>query len=154
MWRFLLKKTFKTEFKNSSGSIGFLFWKVSNYHQKKQREALKHLDLTPTQFSVLACYYYIAEKLKKNPSQADICEHSGIDKMLVSDITKVLLTKKLILKTQNKTDKRAFEIQLTETGKVICNEAVQLIEKIDHEVFSKTKNKLIFLKMLSLILED
>jgi DNA-binding MarR family transcriptional regulator len=138
---------FQTKFKTSEMSPGFLLWKLSNLHQKIQRKALLDLDLTPSQFSVLACFLFLSEK-QPMVTQAEVCRHSGIDKMLISDITKVLIKKRLIKKVANKDDGRSYVIQVTDEGVFRCNQAVRIIEQVDMKFFSGAKDMNEFLEVL------
>jgi DNA-binding MarR family transcriptional regulator len=146
-------KKLETKFDKAEGSVGFLFWKTANLHQRLQRAALKDLDLTPTQFSILACYFFLQKEEDELPSQADVCKHSGLDKMHVSDTTNALLKKKLLTKKMDKNDRRAYLIELTDHGKTICNKAVKIIEILDDEFFSASNNKKNFHSMLEKINE-
>lgn len=143
---------FKTQHQEAKTSTGFIFWKVSNLHQRLQRDRLKDLDITPTQFSLLASYFYISEKLSSPISQSTVSEHSGLDKMVVSDVTKALLAKRLITKKKSKEDRRAYLIDLTEKGKKICNLAVVRIEELDAEFFSRSGDENHFNKLLQKLL--
>jgi len=145
-----LNKKLNTKFKTAEASPGFLFWKTANLHQKLQRHILKALDISPTQYSILACYFFLKSE-KDLPTQSSICEMAGLDKMLVSDSTKILLKKKLIKKIANKNDKRSFQIELTDYGKTVCNQAVKLIEHLDDNFFSLTGNTVDFHQMLQRI---
>lgn len=145
-----MNKKLDTKFKSADASPGFLFWKTANLHQRLQRQALKDLDISPTQYSILACYFFLKTD-EKLPTQSDICEMAGLDKMLVSDTTKALLTKKLIRKKANAEDKRSFQIELTDEGKKICNKAVKLIEDLDDKFFALTGNMVNFNQMLKKI---
>lgn len=142
-----LNKKLNTKFDSAESSPGFLFWKVANLHQRLQRQVLKDLDISPTQYSLLACYFFLKNPTKL-PTQSDICEMAGLDKMLVSDTTKALLRKKLVCKKSNKDDQRSFFIELTDEGKSICNKAVKLIEALDDEFFALTGNTNTFHRML------
>lgn len=142
-----LNKKLNTKFDAAESSPGFLFWKVANLHQRIQRQVLKDLDISPTQYSLLACYFFLKTPTKL-PTQSDICEMAGLDKMLVSDTTKALLRKKLVSKKTNKDDQRSFFIELTDEGKSICNKSVKLIEVLDDEFFALTGNTKNFHKML------
>lgn len=146
-----MAQKFETQFKKANQSPGFQFWKVANLHQRKQRQALKDLDITPSQFSVLACYFYLQNHQDELPTQALVCEHSKLDKMHVSDITKALLQKKLLSKKSNKEDSRSYRLELTANGATICNKAVRLIEKLDHQFFGHAGDIVSFQKMLTLI---
>lgn len=138
---------FQTKFQSAEMSPGFLVWKVSNLHQRLQRKALLHLDLTPSQFSILACFFFLSDK-QPVVTQADVCRHAGIDKMLISDITKVLLKKRLMKKVTNKYDGRSFAIHITEEGASKCNQALKIIEEVDFKFFRITENSKHFLTSL------
>ena len=128
-------------------SPGFLLWKVSNLHQRLQRKALEFLDLTPSQFSVLTCYFFLSRK--SDPvSQTDVCHHAGIDKMLVSDLTKTLLKKKYLKSSKNKDDRRSFNIEVTDEGACVCNKALKIIEALDSEFFGRSKRQMEFLEIM------
>ncbi len=140
----------ETKFKSADASTGFLFWKVANLHQRLQRQVLRDLEISPTQFSILACYFFMKSG-QTLPTQSDICEMAGLDKMLVSDVTKALLSKNLIRKSENIHDKRSFQIELTHEGVKVCNQAVKLIENLDDKFFNQSGSKLNFHKMLKKI---
>ena len=139
---------FQTKFQSAEMSPGFLLWKVSNLHQRLQRKALLDLDLTPSQFSILACFFFLSDK-QPIVTQADVCRHSGIDKMLISDITKVLLKKRLMKKVVNGNDGRSYAIQITEEGASRCNLALKIIEELDVKFFQRSENSNDFLKTLA-----
>jgi MarR family transcriptional regulator, organic hydroperoxide resistance regulator len=130
--------SFDTSYDTPEASPGFLLWKVANLHQRLQRRALSGLDLTPTQFSVLACF---AELSKGGaPSQADVCVLGALDKMIVSDATRALVTKGFLSKTPSTTDRRAATVKLTRTGRTACNRAVTIVEALDASLFDPTRD--------------
>ena len=137
-------KNFKSQFKGATDSPGFLLWKVSNLHQRLQRKALSGIDLTPTQFSVLASYFFLYQKLGA-VQQAVICNHTGIDKMQVSDVTKALVKAKFIQRKSNPNDKRSSLIAVTTSGQKKCNDALEIIESLDEKFFSVCENFELFL---------
>ena len=108
-----------------------------------KQQALKDLDITPSQFSVLACYFYLQNHQDELPTQALVCEHSKLDKMHVSDITKALL-QKIIIQRSNKEDSRSYRLELTANGATICNKAVRLIEKTRSSIFGHAGDILAF----------
>ena len=130
---------FKSQFKSASDSPGFMLWKVSNLHQRLERRALSGIDLTPTQFSVLASYFFLCKQLGA-VQQADICNHAGIDKMQVSDVTRALEKAKLVQKRSNPNDKRSSLIIVTVSGQKKCNAALKIIENLDKKFFSACEN--------------
>jgi DNA-binding MarR family transcriptional regulator len=138
---------FDSKFSDAKISPGFLLWKVSNLHQRLQKKALEPLDLTPSQFSVLACYFFLLKKTE-SVSQADLCSHAGIDKMLVSDLTKTLLKKGFVKSSKNKTDRRSFDIAVTDEGIRTCNKALKIIEALDANFFGQSPRQADFLEIM------
>ena len=121
--------------------------RLSNLHQKLQKKALEVLDLTPSQFSVLTCYFFLSKK-SDSFTQTDVCRHAGIDKMLVSDLTKTLLKKHYIKSSKNKIDRRSFNIEVTSKGANVCNSALKIIEELDAEFFNKSKRHRDFVEIM------
>ncbi len=146
-------KTFQSQFQGPGSSPGFLLWKASNFHQRLQREALRELDLTPTQFSILACYFFLSQATDDMISQSDVGRHAALDKMLVSAGTRALKQKRFIKRSPSKTDRRAFSITVTPLGATTCNQALRVIEALDAEFFGGLGNVGNFIRMLTTLLE-
>lgn len=144
---------FQSQFKSADLSPGFLLWKVSNLHQRLQRKALLELDLTPSQFSILACYFFLSTK-SSTVTQSEVCRHAGIDKMLISDLTKTLIKKNYLKKMNNKKDRRSHAINLTENGKDKCNQALKIIETLDAKFFRIAKDSKGLIRGLSELAEN
>lgn len=130
---------FQSKFESADQSPGFLLWKASNLHQRLQRKSLLELDLTPSQFSILACYFFLSSKYS-SVTQATVCRHAGIDKMLISDLTKTLIKKNCLKKIANKEDRRSHSIKLTENGEAKCNQALKIIETLDAKFFARARD--------------
>jgi DNA-binding MarR family transcriptional regulator len=141
---------FGSEFASADASPGFLLWKVANLHQKLQRRALDKLGLTPTQFSILACYGDLTRT--GEVTQADVCVHGALDKMIVSDATRSLVASGLLAKTPSKNDRRASNLSLTRQGRSTCNRALRVIETLDGSFFSGGGNVELFTEQLRDIL--
>ena len=138
---------FESKFSSATMSPGFLLWKVSNLHQRLQKKALESLELTPSQFSVLACYFFLLKK-SESVAQSDVCHHTGIDKMLVSDLTKSLAKKNFVTLSKSKTDGRSFNVIVTNEGARVCNRALKIIEELDAEFFGTLKCQNDFLEIM------
>ncbi len=147
------KNKLETQFNDAKFSLGFLVWKISNKLQSLHRLALKELDLTPTQFSVLASVVYISS-IQENLTQSLLCKHTEMDKMLTSDIIKSLVAKKLVKKKENEEDSRSFLIQPTPLGIEKANKAIKIVEDIDQDFFKSVGNKGLFGVELNRILND
>jgi DNA-binding MarR family transcriptional regulator len=145
-----MKPSLASEFASADASPGFLLWKVANLHQKLQRRALDKLGLTPTQFSVLACYGDLTRT--GQVTQADVCAHAALDKMIVSDATRSLVANGLLAKMPSTTDRRASNLSLTRQGRSTCNRAIRIIETLDASFFIDSGNVELFTKQLQDIL--
>jgi DNA-binding MarR family transcriptional regulator len=149
----LKKNSLDTQFLDSKESLGFSLWKVSNKLQRLHRSGLKEINLTPTQFSLLACIVYM-DTSNEVMTQSFLCQHTQMDKMLVSDVIKSLVIKKLVSKKDNPKDSRAVIIAATADGTKLANKAVKIVEDIDTKFFVKVKNKSAFNMDLINLLAD
>lgn len=140
----------ESRYDSADASPGFLLWKVANLHQKLQRRELDSLDLTPTQFSVLACYGDLAGT--GEVTQAAVCNHAALDKMIVSDATRALVDKGLLARTASAHDGRAAAITLTRQGRATCNRALRVVEALDASFFERTGNLDSFVRQLRALL--
>jgi DNA-binding MarR family transcriptional regulator len=144
---------FVSRFPSAVSSPGFLLWKAANRHQRLQRQALADLGISPTQFSLLACYFFLAETNKRAVSQAEVCEYAALDKMLVSDGTRALLEKQLIVRTRSPNDGRAFAVGLTAVGAETCNRALAVVEALDAAFFAETGDVATFIALTTRLLQ-
>jgi DNA-binding MarR family transcriptional regulator len=131
------KRSFDSRFADAHQSIGFLLWKASNLHQRILRQALVDVDLTPTQFSVLACFSFLVSTKQRAVSQSEVCTHAGLDKMLVSQTVATLTARKLMVRRIDPQDRRAQCIEVTAQGQAVCNAALQAVEAADAQFFGK-----------------
>ncbi len=144
-----MKKVFKN---TPSESTGFLLWKTTNLWQREIKRTLKKYNLTHTQFVVLASSYWLSQE-NKNLTQVEIAEFIEIDKMMNSNVIRKLIDKKLLNRTQHKTDTRAKVIRLTEKGTEILKKAVVEVERFDELFFEELSNKKMFNHELATILK-
>jgi DNA-binding MarR family transcriptional regulator len=144
---------FESRFRSAAESPGFLLWKAANLHQRLQRQALGELGISPTQFSLLASFFFLSRTKHGPVSQAEVAEHASLDKMLVSDGTRALLAKKLIVRRRSETDGRAFDVELTEHGVATCNRALRVVEATDAAFFARTGDVPAFLALVTRLVD-
>ena len=137
----------KTNFRKAEDSPGFLLWKASNLLQRMHSGCLSGLNITPTQFSLMTCLVYLHQQGRVTAS--GIVDHSGMDKMMVSDLLKTLVKKKLVKRNPNPEDGRSFLLEPTRLGEGITNSAVLKIEALDSDFFKKVKDIASFHKDLA-----
>ena len=132
----------KTGFKSAEDSPGFMLWKASNLLQRLHAECLRDLDITPTQFSLMTCLVYLQDN--GDVTAAAIVAHTGMDKMMVSDLLKTLKRKELVTKTPHPDDGRAYLIRATTKGVQVTNAAVRKVEALDTKFFQRIRDSRAF----------
>jgi len=122
-------------FKQPEESPGFLLWQVTMLWQRKMNRVLDPLDLTHTQFVLLASLGWL---LKNNDqvTQVDIANHSNTDRMMVSKVLRTLENKSYIERREHPVDTRAKIITLTKNGEKILRKALKAVEQTDNLFFS------------------
>ncbi len=142
------QKSMKTLYKHPTESPGYLLWRLTTNWQQQLRQALLPLELTHVQFVFLACLQWLTSQDEKNITQSHVAKLAGLDKMVISDTTKKLMAKKLILRHTHKIDNRAFTLKITKAGQDKLNQALPLVEQIDLKYFKENTQKFIDLKEL------
>jgi len=132
-----MKNPMNFSFKKSEDSPGFLLWQLTNQWQQQQRKALRPLGLTHPQFVALAGILWLSSIYEDGASQNQVAEFTSIDKMMMSDLVKTLLEKKLIERSRDIKDKRAYSLTLTNAGHKLTLKAIPIIEGIDAVFFTK-----------------
>ncbi len=122
---------------NEHSSPGLLFWRAFYNWQRLIRVALDPHDLTQGQYSILAALSYLASD-GSIVSQQDIAKTLAMDKMMVSDIVKILLRKKYLQRKKHPLDARAFALSLSSLGKTKLQKCIPLVEKNDEDFFKST----------------
>ena len=124
-------------FKKPEDSPGFILWQLTNQWQQQQRKVLKTLNLTHPQFVAMAGILWLSNVHENGASQAQVAEFTKIDKMMMSDLVKTLLDKKLIKRAAHAEDKRAYALTLTTKGHQLTLKAIPLVEGVDAQFFDK-----------------
>ena len=136
-----MTKKIEFKFKRPDESPGYLLTNLTLLWQRKQKRILDPLNLTYTQFMLLASLGWL---LKHNElvTQVDIARQGNADTMMVSKVLRTLENKKFIKRQEHPTDTRAKIIQLTEEGAEILQKALVEVENSDIEFFSVIGNNL------------
>jgi len=121
-------------FKSPEDSPGYLLGQLTLLWQRDQKRALDPLDLTHTQFIVMAALAWLSRK-SDTVTQIDIANQGNADRMMVSKVVQTLEGKKFITRHEHPTDTRATIIRLTATGAKVLQEAIITVEKVDLEFF-------------------
>jgi DNA-binding MarR family transcriptional regulator len=115
-------------------SPGFLLWQVTNLWQRRQRAALKLLDLTHVQFVLLAGIAWLSRD-DEPVTQAQLAQHAQTDPMMTSQVVRTLEQKGLVRRTAHPHDSRAKSLQETPQGLELAKRAMFLVEQTDEAFF-------------------
>ncbi|WP_456315742.1 MarR family winged helix-turn-helix transcriptional regulator [Pseudomonas shirazensis] len=129
------------KFKSPNDSPGYLLGQMTMLWQRKQKKALDPLDLTHTQFVLLAALAWLSKE-NDNVTQIDIANQSNADRMMVSKVLRTLEQKKFITRHEHQTDTRAKTIRLTASGENVLQKALTEVENTDIAFFSILGNDL------------
>lgn len=127
-------------FNKAEDSSGYLLWQVTTLWQRKIKRELDTIDLTHTQFVLLASLAWLS-KSQNIVTQIEIASHSKTDRMMVSKVLRTLQEKGFISRKEHETDTRAKAITLTETGEKILQRALVMVEQVDINFFSVLKDE-------------
>lgn len=129
-----------SKFEDSKHSVGLVFWRVSVLWQRKIKEALNKINITHTQFVILATIQELSEN-NKMITQKIISDFSSIDVMTISSVLRLLEKNKFIERREHPKDTRAKLIVMTSKGFDTINRAIPLIEDVDDKFFFKNVKK-------------
>jgi DNA-binding MarR family transcriptional regulator len=130
-----MKNDIQFNFLNPKESSGYLLGQLTMLWQRKQKQVLDPLDLTLTQFILLASIAWLSKENDK-VTQIEIANQSNSDRMMVSKVLRTLEVKKFITRKAHKIDTRAKVINLTKSGSEILQKAIVEVENVDHIFFS------------------
>jgi len=136
-----MPKEIEFHFKNPNDSPGYLLGQLTMLWQRKQKKVLDPLDLTQTQFVLLAALGWLSKK-NSAVTQVDIANQSNADRMMVSKVLRTLQDKGFITRQEHETDTRAKTIRLTSEGELVLQKAIIEIESADLRFFETTDSKL------------
>lgn len=95
---------------------------------------LRPLALTPTQFIVLASVGWL-EHLSGPPTQQEVAEQAGADRMMTSKVVHTLERHGLLNRHAHEADARALRLALTPAGRTAVNHATQAARDVDARLF-------------------
>ena len=136
-----MPKEIEFHFKSPNDSPGYLLGQVTMLWQRKLKKVLDPLDLTQTQFVLLAALGWLSKK-NSSVTQVDIANQSNADRMMVSKVLRTLEEKGFITRQEHETDTRAKTIQLTKSGASVLQKALIEVENADLDFFAPLNSKL------------
>lgn len=136
-----MSKDIEFLFDSPEDSPGYLLGQLTMLWQRKLKKVLDPLNLTQTQFVLLAALGWLS-KTKQVVTQIDIAKQSNSDRMMVSKVLRTLLDKGLITRHEHITDTRAKVIRLTEHGETVLQQALIEVENADKDFFDLPDHEL------------
>lgn len=136
-----MSKKIEFHFKSPNDSPGYLLGQVTMLWQRKLKKVLDPLDLTQTQFVMLAAVGWLSKK-SNAVTQIDIANQSNADRMMVSKVLRTLEDKQFLTRQEHETDTRAKTIRLTAAGETVLQKAIIEVENADRNFFSALNEKL------------
>lgn len=136
-----MSKEIEFHFKSPNDSPGYLLGQLTMLWQRKLKKVLDPLDLTQTQFVLLAALAWLSKK-NDTVTQVDIANQSNADRMMVSKVLRTLEEKGFITRQEHATDTRAKTIRLTTNGEIVLQKALIEVENADLDFFEPLDDKL------------
>jgi MarR family transcriptional regulator, organic hydroperoxide resistance regulator len=91
---------------------------------------LRPLGLTPTQFMLLASAGWL-EYVSGPPTQQQVAEHAGADRMMTSRVVRALEERGLLTRQVHESDAHALRLRLTPAGRTVVQQATQAAREVD-----------------------
>lgn len=136
-----MPKEIEFHFKSPNDSPGYLLGQLTMLWQRKLKKCLDPLDLTQTQFVLLAALGWLSKK-SNAVTQVDIANQSNADRMMVSKVLRTLEEKGFITRQEHEKDTRAKTIKLTNNGEIVLQKALIEVESADLDFFATLDTKI------------
>ena len=117
-------------------AIGFVLWRVTHRYERDLEQALRPLDLTHLQFTLLALVAW-TQKQGGMPSQAELARAGDIHVMQVSNVLKALEAKALIVRSVAEGNSTAKSVTLTAEGMERLRAAFPIAIDVQHRLFGE-----------------
>lgn len=102
---------------------------------------LRPLSLTPTQFMLLASAGWL-DRQSVAPTQQEVAEHAGADRMMTSKVLRDLDERGLLTRQPDPDDGRVLRIQLTPAGRDLTRKAIAAATDLDRTFFGTNPTSL------------
>lgn len=140
-------------FRKPVESSGYLLWQVSMRRAREMNRALEPLELTYTQFVVMAALMWVSRS-QEHVTQSDIAADCKLDRMMVSKILRGFDARGFVSRTPSPTDTRAKNVTATDTGKALFDRAITTVKTADEVFFGKLSDRNRFNDELQRLLEE
>lgn len=147
-----MDKKIDFQFEKPEENLGYLLWQTTMLWQRQMNRALDEINLTHTQFVILAALGWLL-KNSKHVTQKEIAHHSNTDRMMVSKVLRTLQKNGLIERREHQMDTRAKCVFLTDKGAKTLQHAVTIKNRANHLFFDKLEDQQHFKSALQQILK-
>ncbi len=113
---------------------GALLERVATLWLLQLRGALAALDLTPAQFRLLVAVGWLNSR-GDSVRQSDVALHANADPVMTSEVLRTLESRGLVARSPHPTDRRAKAITITESGGVLVDRAIRLVDVTEAKFF-------------------
>ncbi|MCU1414357.1 MAG: putative HTH-type transcriptional regulator YdcH [Microbacteriaceae bacterium] len=114
-------------------SPGYWLRRAAQRWRRELGVLLRHLDLTPTQFDVIAATSWLG-KTGSAPTQQEIAEFSGNDRMMTSKVLRGLEARGLVAR---RPEGRVIRLSVTPSGREVVTAATAIARGLDADFFSR-----------------
>ncbi|WP_157437131.1 MarR family winged helix-turn-helix transcriptional regulator [Actinoplanes subtropicus] len=123
-------------------SPGFWLHHAALEWRQRLDRALRPLGLTPTQFNLLASIGWLDRTRPSAPTQQQVADHAGADRMMASKVLRTLQERGLVTRESDSGDARSLRLRLTGEGRSITSQAVRIAVAVDDELFADRGDQL------------
>lgn len=123
-----------TELVGPLASTGYWVKQAALSWQRELDAALRDLDLTSTQFSVLAGAGWLSRS-GHHPVQQEIADFAGADRMMTSKLLQLFESRGLVERRLDADDARVRRIEPTAAGRALVLEASARARRVDQRLF-------------------
>lgn len=113
-------------------STGFWLLRAASRWQRDLGRRLRPLGLTTTQFTVLSCAGWLGATSEGPPTQQEVADLAGIDRMMAS---KVITTLEALGLLARDTNGRTKTVQQTDSGRAVTLAALPHVRAVEDELF-------------------
>ena len=115
-------------------SAGYLLWQATNLWQRRQRQALASFTLTPVQFFLLAGVVWLTRE-GTPVTQRQLARHVRMDAMMTSQVIRSLETRKLVRRSDDPRDSRAYVLRPSAAGRKLARAAAFAMKEANEDFF-------------------
>jgi MarR family transcriptional regulator for hemolysin len=115
-------------------SAGYWLRKAAQRWRRELGLRLRDLDLTPTQFDVLAATSWLGFS-GTDPTQQDVADFSANDRMMTSRVVRTLEKRALLTRETDDKDSRTNRLRVTSVGQQLVTTAAAIAREVDREIF-------------------